>query len=301
MGNPPRRTTTKLWLGVGAYALVAGSSLPANAQAPMPQQAPTATHGAGGERGHGGEAGERGQPSEHSAQAQPGQGGEGGEGGSAGAFGGASPDIVFAVRLILIRGHLAVGRELLGAGAPSEALPHFLRPTEEIYPALAPGLRERRAPDFREQLEALARAVREGADRRQIAQRREVVERALDAATRRLPADTGDSAGFIGQVAAVVLREAAEEYEAAVEGDRIAKAVEYQDSRGFMKAAEELLRNHDSALRAKNFAAWREVDDALTRLTQAWPGPRPPERAVLSPGEVSALVSRIELAASDWR
>ena len=290
MGNPPgHRTATKLWLGVGAYALVAGSAVPAGpAEAQTPpaasQQAPAAMHA----------------PASQPA-AQGGEGGEGGEGGSAGAFGGAPPNVAYAVRLALIRGHLAIGRELLEAGAASEALPHFLHPTEEIYPDLAAGLRERRAPEFGKELEALAKAVREGADRRQIAQRRDVVEHALGAAMRRLPADTGDSAGFISQVAVLVLRQAAAEYEEAVEDGRIANAVEYQDGRGFLRAAEGLLRGHDSALRAKDFRAWREVDDALTRLALAWPTPRAPERAILSPGEVSGLVSRIELAAGDWR
>lgn len=297
MGKPPHRTATKLWLGVGAFALVAGSGLPAEAQATPPHQAPAATHGPGGERGHGGEAGEQGA---RAPATQGGEGGEGGERGSAGALAGASPEVAYAARLALIRGHLAIGRELLASGAGSEALPHFLHPKEEIYEDLEPQLRRLGAPEFEAELDALATAVRGRAAAGEIASRQAAVEAALERAGAALPAATRAQPGFVGDVLAVVLRQAADEYAEALEGGRIANAVEYQDGRGFLSAARAMLGAHAAALRAKDAKAFEEVEAALGRLAAAWPAAAPPARPALSAGEVSALVSRIELAAGDW-
>lgn len=296
MRNPPRRTrTTMLWIGVGAYALVAGSALPAEAEAQRSTErhVPSSAADQGGGPSHGGEAGARGRETGHR--------GEGGERGAAEAFAGAPPEVIYAARIALIRGHLAVGRELVEAGAWSEALPHFLHPTEEIYEDLAPALRDRGATAFRQQLEVLAQAVRARADALQIEQRYQAVEAVLNRAEARLPAATRDAPGFVGHVVAVVLRQAATEYDEAVEGGRIANAVEYQDSRGFVRTAAAMLRVRERALRAKDARAFGEVMQAVEQLARAWPDVRPPERPVLAPGEVSALVSRIELAAANWR
>jgi hypothetical protein len=275
--------------------LVAGPGLPADglAQPRTGHQAPAAD----GERAHGGAAA---HGTAHGHAAPRGQGGEGGEGGEAGAFANAPPDLAYAARLALIRGHLAIGRELMEAGAWSEALPHFLHPTEEIYDELAEGLRERGVAGFRAELDGLAQAVRRR-DAAAAAQRRRAAETALARAEAGLPAATREEPGFVGALIAAVLRQAAEEYEEAVEQDRIANAVEYQDGRGFLGVARSLLERHGPALRAKDARAHAEVTELLGRMAAAWPAPRAPQRARLTPGEVSALASRVELAASGWR
>lgn len=314
LGPAKGLSTTKLWVGVGAYVVVAGSALPAAGPAEAQTQPHAQPPGHGAHRaappqaaGPGGE-GERGHARDGAhgdarSAAAPGQGGEGGEGGEggAGALAGLSPDAAYAARLELIRGHVLVGRELLGAGARADALPHFLHPAEEVYGDLEPELRARRVAPFRRELDALAGAVRAGAGAEEVGKRQAAVSSALDRAAAALPAGTRSDPGFVAGVAAAVLRSAAEEYAEAVEGDRIANPVEYQDGRGFLRAAEGLLRSHERALRAKDAGAWEALAGAVAQLGRVWPAARPPDGPALPPGEVSALVSRVELAASRLR
>lgn len=67
--------------------------------------------------------------------AQGGQGEEGREGGAAYAAG-LPKNLRFFRDIQLARGHLLVGNELVEQGRWAEALPHFLRPSEEIYPKI---------------------------------------------------------------------------------------------------------------------------------------------------------------------
>jgi hypothetical protein len=79
-----------------------------------------------------------------------------------------------------------------------------------------------------------------------------------------------------------------------MEGGRFTKPVEYQDSRGFVWQAERMIEAAaaaDRAVRAKTRAAF-------ARLKTAWPAPLPPAKPVLEVGEISALISEIELATS---
>src|SRR4051812_14803974 len=71
------------------------------------------------------------------------QGGEGGEGGEAGAAYDAKlpRTLRFFRNIQLIRGHLLVGNELVAQGCWAEALPHFLHPSEEIYPKIRDDLK----------------------------------------------------------------------------------------------------------------------------------------------------------------
>src|SRR5918911_1731711 len=71
------------------------------------------------------------------------QGSEGGEGGEAGtAYDANLPqNLRFYRDIQLIRGHLLVGNELVEQGRWAEALPHFLHPSEEVYPKLRDDLK----------------------------------------------------------------------------------------------------------------------------------------------------------------
>lgn len=275
----------KLWVGIGALVLVgAGAVVPAASA----QTAPAA--------GHGGHAAPAATPR------AGGQGGERGEAAETSALTGASADVAYATRLMLVRGHLTVGMELVHAGAWDEAVVHFLHPAEEIYSDLRPELRRRRAPDLKAGLDGLATRVRakRGGPGLETAHRELVaaVDRAWMAGR---PAGARDRPGFVADVAARTLRSAASEYAEALEDGRFANVVEYQDGHGFVTETDALLRRHEGVLAATGADAWHQVRTAFTELRRAWPAPRPPEAPVLSVGEVAALVSRIELAAQSWR
>ena len=123
------KTKTKIWLGVGAFMLVGTvrqvrflRSLPKPRPAqmgcrpyrPTSAPAPTAARGV--------------VIAEHAGHGQ-----DGGEGGESQGLANLPPELAFAVRIALLRGHLLVGDELVKQQQWNAALPHFLHPTEEIY------------------------------------------------------------------------------------------------------------------------------------------------------------------------
>ena len=94
-----------------------------------------------------------------------------------------------------------------------------------------------------------------------------------------------------------ILRTAVGEYGEAIEGGRIAKPVEYQDSRGFVFYAERLLGSIAGELEAKDKVALAEMRSAFVELKKTWPAPVPPANPVKEPGAVNDDVNRFEAAA----
>jgi hypothetical protein len=272
------KLTRKLWVGIGA-ATIAGVSVAAGAAAQE-------VH-----KGH--------QPpaagSPDAATKTPDQGGE------AYLTDGGPRDtrVRFYRDIALMRGHLLVGQQLIEAELWDEALPHFLHPTEELYGAMDKYIKLHGIRPFSRELQALAQAVK--------AKRKGAYEQALKVVDQRLEAALAVARkfmtpllGFTAKSAAEVLKVALSEYEAAIEGGRFAKPVEYQDSRGFVWQAERMIEGAAAELAKADAEALATMRRALAELKTAWPTPMPPPAPILEPGKVSALVSDIELHASRY-
>jgi hypothetical protein len=228
---------------------------------------------------------------------------QGGEGGERGIAADAPPDEAFLLRLLLIKGHLRVGRELLQQNRWNDALPHFLHPTEEIYKELAPALAERKIAPFDKDLEALAALVKKKARLPELTQSLDAVTAKLDAAAGGIAAETRQRPAFTLAVAERLLEVAASEYKAAIEKGRIVNPVEYQDSRGFVWTAEDLVRAKAPALRAKDAQAFAALEAGFAALKRAWPTlvPGTGVAQVVPESDVRANISRIGLAMSRLR
>jgi hypothetical protein len=104
---------------------------------------------------------------------------------------------------------------------------------------------------------------------------------------------------FAMQSAVEVLRTAQSEYEASMENGAFVKPVEYQDSRGFVLRAEQVIeaaaKMRPQPLDAEHLA---KVRAAFAKLKTAWPAPLPPPQPVLDVSQISALISEIELYTS---
>ena len=199
----------------------------------------------------------------------------------------------------LMRGHILVGGQLIDLGLWDEALPHFLHPTEELYGGMEKYIQLHSMRPFRRELQALAQAVK--------AKRKGAYEQALKVVDQRL-GDALDVAkkfmrplpGFTVRSAAETLKVALGEYEQSIEGGRFAKPVEYQDSRGFVWEAERMIDAAAPELAKVDPDALARIRTALAKLKAAWPAPMPPDAPILQPGEMSALISDIELHASRY-
>jgi hypothetical protein len=287
----------KLWSGIGRYVLAgAGLALapPAAADTARTPETPSSLLTRPAQLAET-------KPAEKPHQHQGGE--QGGEGGERGTAASAPPDEAFLLRLLLIKGHLRVGRELLQQTRWNDALPHYLHPAEEIYKELAPALAARKIAPFDTDLAALVALVKTKQSAAAALKAQDALVAKLDAAAGSIAAETRRKPAFALAVALLLLETAADEYQAALEGGRIANPVEYQDSRGFVWTAEELVRGLAPALKAKDAQAFAALEQGFTELKRAWPNLVPGTGAAqaVPEAQVRANVSRIALAMSRLR
>ena len=290
--------TVKLWVGVGVWVLASTSTAALLADGGLIQPALAGTvAGAGGE---GGEA----APAHTSPKADHKAGGEGGEGGEAGhasdALDTLPPEVAFATRLTLIRAHLRAGRELVEAGHMAEAHVHFMHPADEVYDELKPALKTRGIHPFKSTLQALAETVESG-NKEGFPAAFAAAQKAVDGAWAALPPASRDSAGLAAATIAALANLTAEEYAFAVTDGRIVDTVEYQDGRGLVVEAQGLFDRAKAALQAKDPASTARIGTVLADLATTFPSIMPPAAAIKTPGEVTALASRIALVAGDFK
>jgi len=271
------KLTRKLWVSIGAVTL-AGAPVWGLAQEGHNNHAIPAPTGAAG-----------------TATTTPADGGESylGDGGPR------DPRLRFYRDLALIRGHLLVGGQLIELGLWDEALPHFLHPTEELYGLMEKYIELHTMHPFRRELQALAQSVK--------AKRKGAYDAALKVVDQRLAEALGVAQkfmnplrGFTVRAAVEVLKTALSEYQASIEKGRFVKPVEYQDSRGFVWEAERMIDAAAPELARVDGDTLARLRSTLLKLKAAWPAPMPPAAPLLEPGELSALISDIELHASRY-
>ena len=289
------KTKSKIWIGVGAFvvagsgAIASGASLPADARpissratnAPFDRTVTPRTPLSGfvvaQHARHGGEGGE----------------GEGGEKGGAKL----PPDLDFALKIALIRGHLLIGDELVREGQWAAAMPHFLHPAEELYGGIRGQLKAYKTPPFQAALKSLSSTVKAKKGGEDYARALKAVQDALANADTGLKAKQTAWPAFVTETAVEVLKTATDEYEEAIVKGRIAKPVEYQDARGFILQAEQMIESAAADLEKKDADALKQVRADIAELKKAFPAAMPPKTPVKDHGAVLGDVSRIELHA----
>jgi hypothetical protein len=285
------KTRSKIWLGVGAFVVVEAGATSALG----PLAAETAC-GLSAGRDLPTDAGSPTAGSIVVAQ-QADHGREAGEAGEAKGLASLPPELAFATRIALLRGHLLVGDELVKQQQWNAALPHFLHPTEEIYGDIEDELAGYKVPPFDAALKALSDVVKAKKGGNDYAKALKSVNDALAAADAGMKARQADWPGFLVEAAVEALKAATGEYQQAIVGGRIAKPVEYQDARGFVWQAERMIESVAEELQKKNAPALSEMRAGLAELKKAFPSPVPPRAPVKGHAAVLGEVSRIELAA----
>lgn len=280
------KVTPRIWIGVGVAILIAGqTAVSVGQETKKPADAPGAA--AAGHAGHGAAAKPAAGPADAKAP--------GGDSDDSGL----DPRIKVLRDMGLIRGHLLVGNELVKASRWDDALPHFHHPVEELYPGIGPKLKEQKVRQFDGPLKALAQTV-QAKNAQAYATAWTTVDRSMtDAEGTLRKSETPRAAARIATVVAI-LKVAGREYGEAIEDDKIAKPVEYQDSRGFVLYAIQLFETIGPELKAKDPAAYAASRTALDALKAAWPAPLPPEKPVMTPSAVVAAVSSVEAAMSPF-
>jgi hypothetical protein len=301
------KSTTKIWLGVGVFVVAgAGVTGVASAQTLAADRlqmsgstsdlaiaralSPATDFSAAKKPG--------GEHAEHGAKTNAKTKKQGGEGGEGGGEGGAElpPDLDFALKISQIRGHLLVGDELVKQGEWAAALPHFLHPSEELYGPIRGRLKDYQTPQFSSALKLLSNAVKAKKGGEDYDKALKAVEEALTAADAGLKSKQPNWDSFAVETALELLKSSTGEYQQAIVKGRIAKPVEYQDSRGFVWQSEKMIESVAPALEKKNADALKAVRDGYTELKKAWPAAMAPMTPVKDYAAVLGDVSRIELS-----
>jgi DNA uptake protein ComE-like DNA-binding protein len=208
---------------------------------------------------------------------------------------GEARDVDYMIKLGLMKGHLLVAKELIDLKKIDQAEPHIGHPVEEIYADVEEQLNERKVKEFKTPLISLHEQVKAGGkDTAKLSTNFAASMKSVEDAIAGLPATQRTSPSFALQVIAGLLDSANSEYTAAIANNKIAQAVEYQDSRGFVLYSQELYKAIEPQLAKSNAAAATSIGKSLADLAKAWPGAIPPAAPVLPTTEVTKLVKSIE-------
>lgn len=225
--------------------------------------------------------------------------GEGGEG-----EGGGSTELAPSLHLYrgveMIRGHLLVGNELIEAGRWAEALPHFLHPEEEIYASLRNDLKALNVAPFQAALKSLSQTVK-AKNKDAYTRARAALDERLAAAETAVRAKETNGLYFTLETALEVLQQAADEYAEAIEKNRIANVVEYQDARGFVYETDRIVSTVMQDASAKNADAAKALKASLDELKAVFPTVVPPKQPVKDSSEFLSTVAKFELQLGNFR
>jgi len=288
------RTKSKIWLGVGAFAFVGTGTVSVVGALIGTAPGASALATPASDTAIGRIEANRIVVAGHD---QPDPNKEAGEGNEGQNLANLPPELAFAVRIALLRGHLLVGDELVKQQQWNAALPHFLHPGEELYGDLKDQLANYNVPPFDTALKTLADVVKakKGSD---YAKALKAVNDALAAADAGMKAkQQANWSGYVVEAAIEALKTATGEYGQAIVGGRIAKPVEYQDARGFIWQGNSMIESVAGDLQKKDAAALKEVRAGLVELKKAFPSAMPPKTPVKDAATVLGDVARIELAA----
>ncbi|BAZ39503.1 hypothetical protein NIES4101_54570 [Calothrix sp. NIES-4101] len=204
-------------------------------------------------------------------------------------------DVDYMTKLGLMKGHLIVAKELLDQNKPKDAEPHIGHPVEEIYTDVEEQLNDRKVKEFKTTLISLQDLVKANGKAEQVKTNFTNSMQAVDGAIAALPSNQRSQNSFVLQVINGLLDSANSEYGAAVANGKIAAAIEYQDSRGFVVYANELYKTIASSMVKENPEAHKAIEANMTELAKVWSSVIPPAKPVKTPEEVTKLVKAIEV------
>lgn len=202
----------------------------------------------------------------------------------------------FLLKLGLMEGHLMVGRELVAAGQPTLALPHFGHPVRELYDDLKDPIEKRGMTQFDGELVALEALAAGQPKSAAFAAKYDQVLRILAAARATVPGALTNDDRFMTGVFGDIAETAAGDYGQSIEAGRIRKPVEYHDSRGYLAFAVKDLARLEARPEGKNNPRLVAVHAALREMQAGVGGLLPPDRPRVSIAAYRALAAKVKAA-----
>ncbi len=288
------RDWQRLWLGIGMGALLSGGA--AADQAPdRPDSAATSSARLLGSTAVN-VASDLHARAPAALLADAGEGGEGGEGADTVA---PDDDAGLYLQLMLMRGHMRVALQLTDAGALDVAAQHFAHPASEHLPTIEDALAARGVEGLSGAIDAMATAAARG-DEASACAGYDTVLGLIERAAGTIGAAKRESPEFVVPVVLGMLRQAGHEYEEAVRDGTFVNVEEYQDARGFVWEARELLGGVAGSVRSAEPGTMAKALDAFNRLMAFWPSAQPPAEPVGPATKVHGIVAEIEFVLSGF-
>ncbi|MBV9786477.1 MAG: hypothetical protein JO264_21965 [Acidisphaera sp.] len=149
-------------------------------------------------------------------------------------YGSAGDDTDFLFRLGMLEGHLIVGHDLLQAGRPQLALPHFGHPVRELYDDIADYVQTHHIAPFDTQLIRLEAAVARAPTSPDTEKQYQAIIATVHAARQVAPQALRDSIPEMIKICSETIDAASGEYGSSLDHGRVEVIVEYHDSRGYI-------------------------------------------------------------------
>lgn len=273
----------ELFLALGAATTSIGVLTAGAATAATDTHQATPTHLVAKHGGHGG-------PRAAPAASEGGEGGEGGEGSQEIA----ASDTAYLAVLGQMRGHLIVAGELMREGNFAQAEKHIGHPVEELYGSVEPELERRRVKPFKQNLTALLELIQASPGSPETRKAYQSAVAAIDAAMLGVPETVRRDPATTAAVVREIVKVAASEYDASIADGAIVETIEYQDSRGFVLYAGELLKaSLGPGSGPEAVVLLVPIQRRWTALAKAWPSLKPPARPVMDARTVTILASQL--------
>lgn len=214
--------------------------------------------------------------------------------GEAGESGQAKSDdrVDYLTDLAMVEGHMLVGVELYKLGEVEAAKPHMKHPADELYKELEGHFAELKVAGFAAELEAVGKAVGQGAAIADVEALAAKLHEAI-AASRGGELSSAETARTVVSL----LRHAADDYVEGVKDGKVIEAPEYQDAWGFVQIASRLMAALPADEREEHAGPIGEIEAELAKLAAAFPDLAGKAAIAADPTLLPAAAARIELAA----
>lgn len=178
-------------------------------------------------------------------------------------------DLTYLTHLGLVRGHLHVGIELYKSEYYENAKRHMKHPKSELYSAMIPTFKAKKADGFAIELANLALSVEGNEDLNLVAKNYKIL---LDAISQNEKIVDNKSNSFNEKISLVkaLLEIAAEEYAIGIVDGNVENKFEYQDAFGFTTVAKNILEETNS-LSSLQESKKNRILEIIDNLSSLWP------------------------------
>jgi hypothetical protein len=211
---------------------------------------------------------------------------------------GVSPDLIFALRLHLMRGHFAAAKVLASHDRYNEASSHTAQVLRSTLNPIEAELTQRGFPSIKSHVRSIHTMSDGHAGQLALLREMRETEMQIWQAYDSIDENERQSVSFNLELCLLLFKQAARQYQAAWRGLRLVNLHEFQNGYGFLLEARWLLARTLPILRKRNVKAATNIENAYLRLREAWPSIDPPAKPVLPYSTINGLVAAIEINAN---